>query len=234
MPSELIRLPVATECKIVRRVNRFAVEVSVDNTVEKAYINNTGRLIELLVSGRKCYCMPKKEGATRLRLIAIEERGAAALIDTSLQSKAFEKALEEKLLPWAPCLVVARNPRLGSSVLDYLLECGKEVMYVELKSAVLRDGDYAAYPDCPTQRGRRHIRELVKLVESGGKGTIVFIAALPGVRAFKPYVEGDPVIPALLKEAYMKGVEVHAISMHYNPVTSTVFLDDPDLPVMLT
>lgn len=227
---ELLELPKPLVRRVGRRLNRFVVEL---DTGERAYINNTGRLLDVLAPGRVCYCLPKPAGSTSLRLIAVEDEGGAALIDTQLQMLAFERALERGELPWAPCRVRARNPRLGSSRLDYLLECGGELVYAELKSAVLRDGGYAAYPDCPSPRGRRHIAELAGYAERGGRALIVFVAALPRVEGFKPYERGDPEIPRLLREAARKGVVIKALAMHYEPSPSTVVLDNPDIPVIL-
>jgi len=89
------------------------------------------------------------------------------------------------------------------------------------------------YPDCPTVRGRRHIKELIQHVSAGGRGAIVFIAALPNIQAFKPDPHGDPEIPTLLSKAQAAGVLVKAINIHYDPPTSAIYLDDPDLKVEL-
>lgn len=226
----LLELPPPIERRVARRLNRFTVELK---SGERAYVNNTGRLLDLLAPGRRCYCLPKPSGATELRLIAVEDESGAALVDTRLQMVAFERALELGKLPWAPCRVARRNPKLGSSTLDYLLKCGGERVYAELKSAALRVGCYAAYPDCPSLRGRRHIAELAELARRGGKALIVFVAALPGVCAFKPYGEGDPEIPKLLKEAASAGVTVKSFSLHYEPSNSTVVLDSVEIPVLL-
>lgn len=226
----LLELPPPIERRVARRLNRFVVELE---SGERAYINNTGRLLDLLVPGRRCYCLPKPSGSTGLRLIAVEEEGGAALVDTRFQMAAFERALELGKLPWAQCRVERRNPKLGSSTLDYLLECGGERVYAELKSAALRVGCYAAYPDCPSLRGRRHIAELAEHARRGGKALIVFVAAIPGVCAFKPHEEGDPEIPKLLREAASTGVTVKSFSLHYEPSTSTVVLDNPEIPVIL-
>lgn len=229
----LLELPQLVVGEVVGRVNRFVVEVAVEGRVERAYVNNTGRLAELLVRGRRCYCLRKSGGSTSLRLIAVSDEVGTALVDTAIQMRAFERALEVGALPWAPCRMVTRGPRLGGSILDYLLDCRGELVYAELKSAVLRDGVYAAYPDCPTLRGRRHVIELMRHARWGGKALIVFIAALQGVAAFRPYERGDPEMPKLLREAAALGVEIRAISMHYEPNLSIVALDNPDLPVVL-
>lgn len=233
----LIEINDPVECTVIRRLNRFVVEVSHEGERRRAHINNTGRLLEFLVPGRGAFCQKRnRPGKTDYRLFAIEDMGKGALIDTMYQMKAFEAAVNRGLVPWLRgCRVVGRNPRLASSTLDFLLDCGGARVYVETKSAVLRgDSVYAMYPDCPTLRGRRHILELAEHVASGGRGLLVFIAALPGVRFFRPFREGDPVLAEILREAVERGLPVRGVAMHYEPVPSAVVLDDPNLRVVVT
>jgi len=227
----LLELPPPTPCEVIQRRNRFVVEVSVGGRRAAASINNTGRLLEYLVPGRTAYCLERAAGRTGYRLIAVKEGESAALVDTQLQMRAFENLLGTPGTPWEGCRVAARAPRVGESVLDYLLSCSGERVYTELKSAVLREGFYAMYPDCPTLRGRRHVKALIELAEAGARTLIVFVAALPGVTAFKPYEKGDPVIAQLLRQAREAGVALRAVSMHYEPEPSRVILDNPSLPV---
>lgn len=233
MRVELLRLPEPVPCNVVRRRNRFVVEVRVAGEVKSASINNTGRLLEYLVPGKLCFCLPRQGGRTEYRLFAVADGDEGALVDTRMQMQAFEALLGLKVEFWGDCSLASRNPRVGSSVLDYLLVCGGEEIYTELKSAVLRGNGYAMYPDCPTQRGRRHIRELMHLSESGVRALIVFVAALPRVSAFKPYEEGDPEVARLLKQAAEAGVMLRAVAMHYDPSHSVVVLDNPSLPIIL-
>lgn len=234
--ASLIRIENWKTLKIIKRINRFVVLVEEDSYVEKAYINNTGRLMEYMVTGKTAYCIllsrPRK---TKYRLFAVEDSGLGALIDTQFQMEAFEKIIEQQLAAWAKdCRIRQRNPRLGESVLDYLLECRDREVYVEVKSAVLRSKDnYAMYPDCPTPRGRRHIRELIKHVENGGEAWLVFIAGLPHVKGFRPYEKGDPEIPRLVRAAYKHGVLVKAINFYFDPESSSIVLGNPDLRVKI-
>ncbi len=231
--------PYDYRCRIIDRINRFVIYAENIDTGVKGYAftNNTGRLKEYLSGGKRGYCRRRvKPGKTQYRLFAVEDLyGMAALIDTQLQMKAFEEMVGRGMIPWLrDCSIARRNPRLGSSVLDYLLNCSGERLFIEIKSAVFRgDRVYAMYPDCPTLRGRRHIRELMDLARRGGRGAIIFIAGLPGVKAFKPYGEGDPEIPRLLREAVESGVSVRAINIYYDPNTRYIVLVDPDLPVEL-
>lgn len=146
--------------------------------------------------------------------------------------KAFEKSLEVKLIPWLRgCRILKRNAKLGNSLIDYLLECNGEEVYLEVKSAVLRQEHYAMYPDCPSTRGRKHIKELTNHLREGGKAIILFIAALPKVTAFKPNRSADPELYELLLEAQKAGVEIKSIGMVYNPEDSFVYLFHPDLSI---
>ena len=125
-------------CTVERRLNRFVVEVVKDGVSTRAHINNTGRLLELLEPGRPAACLPRQRGKTSLRLFALQEGTGWALIDTRFQMDAFERAVARGLLPWLNGFrIVARNPRLGASLLDYRLENsqGRQLL-LEVKSAV--------------------------------------------------------------------------------------------------
>ncbi len=232
--KKLPRTGEVARCSVVERVNRFVVKVRLNGKDYLAHTNNTGRLEQFLVEGKTAYCL-KTEGKTDFKLFAVEAGHGAALIDTQLQMRAFETSLEAGLIPWLDGYTITkRNVRLGNSVIDYLLDHEGKPAYLEVKSAVLRDGTYAMYPDCPTERGRRHIKELTAHVRSGGEAIIMFIAALPGVKAFKPDRAGDPELCELLPEAKRAGVKLKCIQMVYDADDSFVCLTNPDLPVRLS
>jgi sugar fermentation stimulation protein A len=230
-----INLERPIKCTIIQRVNRFVVEIRLEKNLERAHINNTGRLERFLLNGNQGFCYKNERPLkTAYRLFAIREGNSAAIIDTQLQMNAFEKALEAGLIPWLDgYAIMKRNARLGDSVIDYLLVGDGKQVYLEIKSAVLREAHYAMYPDCPTVRGRRHIRELIEHRKSGGSASILFIAALPGVGAFKPSRAGDPELADLLVSAKEIGVDIRAIALLYNPHDSLIYLYHPDLPVEL-
>jgi sugar fermentation stimulation protein A len=198
-------------------------------------LNNTGRLYQFLVKGREGFCLRnEKVGKTTHRLFSVKEGELGAIVDTRLQMQAFEKSVERGVIPWLKGYrIVKRNARLGSSLIDYLLECDSRSVYLEVKSAVLREGNYAMYPDSPSPRGRRHVKELINHVMRSGEAIILFIAALPGVTAFKPDRAADPKLCQLLSEARLVGVKIKAIGMAYHPGDSSVHLFDSDLNVDL-
>ncbi len=223
------------ECIILSRRNKFVVEVLVGEDTSTAYLANTGKLQELVAPGRKGYCVRRERGRTKYRLLAVEDRGFAALIDTAVQELVFKTMIDRGLIPWlAGCSVAGRNIRVGSSVLDYMLLCRGEKVFVELKSAALRGPrDTAMYPDTPSGRGRRHVAELIRLAEKGVKTLLVFMAAFPGAKAFTPNRSVDEKLYELVKQAVSKGVLVKAIGIHYDPGRMSVVLESTDLPVIL-
>lgn len=233
--KEILAIPGAVECGINGRINRFVVQVQYGGNPFRASINNTGRLHEFIVMGRGGFCIPHDAHLkTDFRLFAIKEGNLGALIDTQFQMAAFEKALEAGLIPWLDGhRMVRRNAPLDNSLIDYLLEKDGKGIYLEVKSAVLRGGNYAMYPDCPSARGRKHIRELTAYCRHGGRTIVLFMAALPGARAFKPNKEGDPELCRLLVEARQAGVELRAFNIVYQPHGSFIALVNPDLPVEL-
>jgi sugar fermentation stimulation protein A len=231
----LLAVPNALSCRIAERINRFVVMVEVEGKSHKAHINNSGRLHEFLIRGREGFCFKTPHAAkTEFRLFAVMEKSLGALIDTQFQMRAFEAAHQKALIPWLEGAVfVRRNPRLGGSVLDYFFDREGISVYLEVKSAVLREGRFAMYPDCPTLRGQRHVEELMHWAKKGGTAFAVFVAALPYVTGFKPYRSADPRLCDLLERARNVGVQVRALGMYFQPVDSFLYLYNPDLDVVI-
>ncbi|WP_297522582.1 DNA/RNA nuclease SfsA [Thermococcus sp.] len=222
-------------CTFIERFNRFVALVDVNGEIKRALITNTGRLEEFMIPGRRAFCLPKTGGKTDFVLVAFEDLGGkGAVIDTRTQAKAFERAVELGLVPWlSGCRIKRKEVTVGKSRLDYLFDCPGGEVYAEMKSAVLRGGkrgEYAMYPDCPSTRGQKHIRELISLRKAGRRAMIFFIGAMPGVEKFRAYERGDPEIVRLLMEARKAGVEIHALSISLFP-GGEVVVEKPELEI---
>ncbi len=240
MLRELLSLNYDVECIILKRLNKFVVKVLVNGREEYAYLYNTGKLDNLVKEGKKCYCISIEKSRTprktKFNLFAIEYGGKAAIVDTRVQEKAYEVAVNNNILPWLKnCIVSRKNVRIDKSIIDYKLRCRDlGEVYVELKSAVAVSNEmFALYPDTPTLRGRRHIRTLIQLRMRGMHTVLVFVAGLPGVKGFMPNRYVDPEVHDLVREAIDKGVTVKAISIYYDPSKNTIVLDKDDLPIRL-
>jgi len=218
---------------ILERLNRFTVMVEVGGRESLAFLQNTGRLLEYVVRGRRGFCIPvKRPGKLPRRLFAILEDDLAAIVDTHLQSRAFEEAVKQGLVPWLrDCRILRRDIPLAGTRIDYLVSCELGDMLLELKSAVLRLGNHASYPDCPSSRAVRQVKGMLEHIERGGRAVILFIAALPHVRGFKLNHEADPALCEFITRAHEAGLEVRAVQMAYEPTGSSIILLNSDLPI---
>lgn len=232
--KRLAKLSGLERCAIIRRENRFVVTVENDCKIKHALLRNTGRLHDLIQNGYTALCRDRDVGKTDCELIGVlidDER--AALIDTYTQARMFELATSKKLIPLlAGWSIDGKEVTVNGSRLDYKIASDNRKGYLELKSAAYCDGYYAMYPDCPSERGLRHVNALEQLKLDGYRSVIAFVAAHPNAKAFKPNAEGDKVLATKIGSAYRSGVEVHAVKIFLD-ANGNVFLVNPDLPVEL-
>ncbi|NPA84626.1 MAG: DNA/RNA nuclease SfsA [Crenarchaeota archaeon] len=224
LPERALLKAEAFPCRIVKKLNRFVVEASLAGEVVKVHNTNTGRLEDLLWEGNLAYCAEKEGGKLRFKLIAAKTLGGLAVVDTNLQERALERAFELGYISWARGCRVKRRPRAGRSVFDFELECGERVL-VESKSADLASWrGFGMWPDCPTDRGLRHLRELPR---APGRKVVLFVVGFPGARAFVPYCRGDE---RVCEELVKSPVELRAVGMYYDPPFVKLY---GELPVLL-
>jgi len=176
----LFKVGGAQKCIIRRRINRFVVEVEINDSIELVHINNTGKLQQWLRPNKIGFCYPINGKKHRYRLFAVEYKDLAVVIDTYLHMKSFEYLIDKKII-LDGCNIVKRNINFHGALFDYLLDCG----VVEIKSATLKNGDFAEYPDTYTKRGEKHIRILKSLSQNGYNAYLVFVSGIPDVSKFR-------------------------------------------------
>ena len=216
----------------VRRVNRFLALVEVQTHLAEVHVPNSGRLEELLLPGRHVWLEEARQPGRRtyftLRLVELDpkppltEGGSAAgsgpilvSVDARLPAPLFAEAWAQgRLAPFIGYTALQAEAPLGDSRIDFRLHDKARVCWVETKSVTLVDEanwpGTALFPDAPTARGTRHLRELIMAVQRGQRASVVFVVQRPDARAFAPHPYADPVFVAVLKEAVTAGVEVHA------------------------
>lgn len=234
---QVARLEGLERYTIVRRENRFVVTVRRGGGTKRALLRNTGRLYELLRLGYTALCAERSGGKTGCEILGIlvgdDPAGRAVLVDPYAQARVFEISAHRRLIPWLDGWAIeSREVPIEGSRLDYRITDGRNEGYLELKSAAFCDGYYAMYPDCPSERGLRHIVALRRLKTLGCRSVIAFVAAHPYARAFRPNREAHEELASNLSSARREGVEVYALKVFLD-ADGNVFLDDPDLPVEL-
>lgn len=230
-----MRWPPLVRGELIRRENRFRVSVRVHGAETAAHLANSGRLRELLQPGASAWLIAR-EGAARKTaydLALVEHEGALVSVDARLPNRLFAEALAAH---WPPCgagpVQVQPEPRLGASRVDFCLTSPQARCWVEVKSVTLVRGGLALFPDAPTLRGARHLRELAAALQGDSEqAAVVFVVQRGDATCFAPNRETDPAFARALAEAAQAGVAVRAYGcrVHLDEIAM-----DAELPVQLT
>jgi sugar fermentation stimulation protein A len=208
-----MRIEGLRDAVFLRRLNRFVAEVSLDGAQVACHVPNSGRLTELLVAGAPARVLPKAgEGRTACALVMVLNEGQWVVIDAHRANAVAREAVEVALVPGlerAECL--RREVVCGASRFDMACTVGGVRQYVEVKCSTLQREGVGLFPDAPTERGRKHLRELAELARSGLGCHVLFVMQHPASRAFAPNRETDPAFAAALAEVVAAGVRVHAL-----------------------
>lgn len=206
------------ESRFLGRLNRFLIEVELGGKVVQSHLPNPGRLTELLTPAAIVYLQerPTHGRKTSYDAVAVRSGSTIVSIDSHLPNKAVYRLLKEgKLREFRGYSFVTPEPTLGRSRVDFLLRNGDDY-YLEVKSCTLVLDGVAKFPDAPTERGRRHLRELIDVVGSGSKADIIFVVQRPDARLFVPNDDTDPAFGETLREAHAVGVGVHAYRTEFD------------------
>jgi len=221
--------------KVVKRDSRVTVIATDGRENFRLHLTNTGRLNDLLYpESRILYINLTNKRKVSGRVVGVWLGDSAALIDTALQARMFEKALELGLIPWLQRYTVKKKEIIKDGCrFDYLLTNGLDDIILELKSAVYLSNDGAAmYPDTISERGIRHFKILNKLKLMGENTSIVFIAAHPYAKYFRPNFDIDSRLKTTLCISLKLNALIKSIKMHLEG-DGSVLLDDADFPVII-
>ncbi|SKB72884.1 sugar fermentation stimulation protein A [Lachnospiraceae bacterium] len=204
-----------TRAAFLRRPNRFIAEVDIDGHKETVHVKNTGRCRELLIPGCEVWLTePGTPGRkTRYDLVAVRKStGALFNIDSQAPNKVAKEWLDtqgyDKVIP---------EYKYGDSRIDFYMECDGEKYLMEVKGCTLEIDGVGYFPDAPTERGVKHLRELTAAVEKGYKAILAFVIQVDGVSEVRANVDTHPEFGTALEEAKNAGVEVLFLKCHVEP-----------------
>lgn len=202
----------------LKRLNRFTAEIEVDGKIELCHVKNTGRLKELLIYGVKVYIQvhDNPERKTKYSLIAVEKGKEVVNIDSQMPNKVFYEWVREGRFADGITLIKPEKT-YGKSRFDCYLEAGSRKIFVEVKGVTLERDGVALFPDAPTERGVKHLRELCECVKDGYEAYIVFIVQMKGVHAFSPNAETHAEFAKALYECREKGVKILCVDCIVSP-----------------
>ena len=193
------------------RPNRFIAEVEVEGKLEIAHVPNTGRCKELLVDNAVVWLKPSDNPnrKTKFSLHFVENKGVlVSLYSQQANSIAYEAIINGKIKELSCYDFHQREKTVDNSRIDIYLANENEECYVEVKGVTLIVDGEARFPDAPTERGAKHLKELMKLKKQGNRCCVFFLIQHPLGKFFRPNWENDPVFSQTLNEAYESGVEI--------------------------
>ncbi|KAB1441728.1 DNA/RNA nuclease SfsA [Pseudodesulfovibrio senegalensis] len=194
------------------RRKRFTVYGELpDGTSVAAHTNNTGSMAGLLRPGRDMLLSPAANPARKLRwtLEAVRVHGSWVGVNTATPNRMLRRAWETDALPEMRGYDAFRaEARYGQSRLDALLTGKQGELWVECKNVTLVEDCVAAFPDAVTERGQKHLRELMGLARTGVRVALFFLVQRMDGQCFGPADYVDPVYAELFYEAMSAGVEM--------------------------
>ncbi|NWG09837.1 MAG: DNA/RNA nuclease SfsA [Nitrososphaerales archaeon] len=207
------------------RLNRFSALVEIEGKEERCFLQNPGRLRELLVRDAEVFLKVAKSNnrQTSYDLIAINHNGILVSIDSKMPNKLLLEAIKEhKMEEFSMYNYVKPEFSFGHSKFDFLLTNSNDRCLLEVKSCTLVNGNKALFPDAPTERGRRHILELIKARKEGYESCVLFLIQRPDVNSFSPNDSMDPKFGKALREALKQGVKIYAYRSSFDGESITL------------
>lgn len=189
------------------RPNRFIAHVWIDGVLETVHVKNTGRCKELLLPGAEVILEdcnnPNRK--TRYDLIAVYKEGLGLV---NMDSQAPNKVVAEWLSTQGYDYIKPEY-KYGNSRVDFYMEKNGEKYLMEVKGCTLEIDGIGYFPDAPTERGVKHLRELTEAVKQGYHCAIAFVIQMPGITQVLPNAATHPEFKTAFDEAVAAGVQVH-------------------------
>ena len=211
----------------VARPNRFIAECLLDGERVVAHVKNTGRCRELLIEGVTVYLDEPigKERKTKYDLVAVEKHlpgGEIMLINMDSQAPNNAAAEFLKFCNLFPNAIIRREVTKGNSRFDFCIEQEGKTTYLEVKGVTLENDGIAAFPDAPTERGVKHIMELIELKRQGYGAAVLFVIQMKGINEFRPNDITHRAFGDALRLAQNNGVDIYAFDCTVTPDSITI------------
>ena len=196
----------------LNRPNRFIAHVELDGEEVVCHVKNTGRCRELLTPRAVVYLEESDNSnrKTRYDLIGVEKGERKINMDSQAPNQVFGE--------WArgggfrsDLRKLQSETTYGNSRFDFYWESSEKRGFVEVKGVTLEEDGVVLFPDAPTQRGIKHLEELVAAKAAGYDAAVCFVIQMEGVKCFRPNDRTHPEFGAALRKAAQAGVEILAV-----------------------
>ena len=209
----------------LKRPNRFIAHIEIDGKEEVCHVKNTGRCRELLPEGAKVYCQraSNPERKTKYDLITVKKGHRLINMDSQAPNIAAGEWLNSGGL--GEISEIKPETTHGISRFDFSFMKDGKKCFLEVKGVTLENDGICAFPDAPTERGAKHLRELAQAVKDGYGGYVLFVIQMDDVKYLHPNDGTDPAFGKALREAAKAGVQVLAMDCHVTE--NTMVMQNP-------
>jgi sugar fermentation stimulation protein A len=210
--------PAISEGIFLARPNRFVANVAIGGKTEICHVKNTGRCKELLIPGTKVYVNRADNPArvTKYDLISVYKSDRLINMDSGAPNQVFGEYLKAGRFLDGITLVKPET-KYGNSRFDFYVEAGSRKIFIEVKGVTLEENGVALFPDAPTERGVKHLRELAACIEHGYEAHVIFVVQMRGVTYFTPNMKTHPAFGDALSTAEAAGVTITALDCEVTP-----------------
>ncbi len=206
----------------LERPNRYLARVEVGGEEVLAHVPDPGRLPGLMLAGRKVRLIhqPSPTRKTEYTLVLVQHGSIWVSTFPVFANSLIKDALMERALPFLNGYSdFASEVKVDNSRFDFKLTFPLSSAYVEVKSVSLVEKGVGRFPDAPTERGVKHVKELIDLCNKGYRGAVVFVSQRSDTRSITCNDDIDPVFGEWLRKAHDKGVEIYGMNCKVTPTT---------------
>ena len=208
--------------KFLCRPNRFVAHVQIDGNEQIVHVKNTGRCRELLPEGAQVWCekndAPNRK--TKYDLICVQKGDRLINMDSQAPNAAAGEWLRGGGLPHAH--QVRSEVKFANSRFDFAFQKEGKPCFMEVKGVTLENDGICAFPDAPTLRGAKHLRELIQAAQAGYGAYVLFVIQMENVQCLHPNDATDPEFGEALRQAERAGVRLLAMDCRVTPDSMTL------------
>jgi len=195
----------------IERPNRFIAYVEVGGKKERCHVKNTGRCKELLIPGAKVVLSvsDSPSRATAYDLVGVYKEKMLVNIDSQAPNKVIADSIR-RIPGFEHIEEIRPEHTYGDSRIDFFAKSGDVKKLVEVKGVTLENNGLALFPDAPTERGLKHVKELEASLKDGYEACIIFVIQMRGPTVFSPNYEMHEEFALEVEKAHASGVRVLA------------------------
>lgn len=201
------------------RINRFTAKVVINGIEETVHIKNTGRCKELFTPGAVVYLNYKntEKRKTKYDLIAVEKNSNKVVnVDSQIPNDLIADWIKSSGL-FSENAKIKREVFFQNSRFDLYIEDGERRAFIEVKGVTLEENGVALFPDAPTERGLKHLSELMNAIDNGYEAYVIFVIQLKDVTSFSPNIKTHKAFADMLSAAKKHGVKILALDCIVTP-----------------